>query len=89
MLTHLKQQRCLWAMPTTPSGPPSLTMPADELAVYRSQLMGLTSIAGLSGLPQLHLPMEELLEGPCGISLMGLPHQEETLFVTGEAVYNG
>lgn len=89
LLTHLKQQRCLWAIPTTPSGPPSLTMPADELAVYRSQLMGLTSIAGLSGLPQLHLPMEDLLEGPCGLSLMGLPHQEETLLVTGEAVYNG
>ncbi|MCG3722959.1 amidase [Vibrio cincinnatiensis] len=89
LLTHLKQQHCLWAIPTAPSGPPSLMMPADELAAYRSQLVGLTSIAGLSGLPQLHLPMEALLEGPCGISLMGLPHQEETLLVTGEAVYSG
>ncbi|GAM56784.1 amidase [Vibrio ishigakensis] len=46
-----------WVMPTTPGGPPLLDMPADELANYRSQLMGLTSLAGLSGLPQLHIPM--------------------------------
>ncbi|MGL4380970.1 MAG: amidase [Vibrio sp.] len=89
LIHHLHRQHCLWATPTTPSGPPSLIMPAEPLAVYRSQLMGLTSIAGLSGLPQLHLPTDELHEGPCGISLIGLPHQEEDLLVTGEAIYNG
>lgn len=89
LVCHLQQNQCLWAIPTTPSGPPSLTMPADELAVYRSQLMGLTSIAGLSGLPQLHLPMNELLEGPCGVSLMGQPDQEEDLLATGDKLSQG
>ena len=69
-------------MPTTPSGPPSLTLAGDELDQYRSDLMGLTSFAGLSGFPQLHLPMSGLEEGPCGISLLGLPESENDLFAT-------
>jgi amidase len=58
-------------LPTTPSGPPALTMPISELAQYRSDLMGLTAIAGLCGLPQLHLPMSKLSIGPAGVSLLG------------------
>lgn len=86
LTAHLEQVGGLWVMPTTPAGPPSLSMPADQLATYRSQLMGLTSIAGLAGCPQLHLPMDELLQGPCGFSLMGLPHQEPVLLATGAAL---
>ncbi|WP_413700340.1 hypothetical protein ACLKMH_24525 [Psychromonas sp. KJ10-10] len=59
-------------------------MDGEELATYRSNLMGLTSIAGLSGFPQLHLPMHDLQEGPCGFSLMGQVNQEQLLFVTGK-----
>ncbi len=69
-------------LPTTPAGPPSLTMSASELAVYRSQLMGLTAIAGLSGCPQLHIPMLNMENGPCGVSLLGLPDNELTLINT-------
>ncbi|GAM64340.1 amidase [Vibrio ishigakensis] len=67
-----------WLMPTTPGGPPRLDMPADELANYRSQLMGLTSFAGLSGLPQLHIPMPDLAM-PQGISLVGQKNSESAL----------
>ena len=81
---RFKQQDGLWLVPTTPSGPPSLTLAGDELAQYRSDLMGLTSIAGLSGFPQLHLPMSGLEEGPCGISLLGLPDSEHDLFATAK-----
>ncbi len=76
----------LWVLPTTPSGPPRLDMPADELAIYRSQLMGMTSVAGLSGLPQLHIPMPGLEEGPCGISLISGAHMEGDLIATAMAL---
>jgi aspartyl-tRNA(Asn)/glutamyl-tRNA(Gln) amidotransferase subunit A len=79
----------LWLVPTTPSGPPSLTLSGDALAQYRSDLMGLTSVAGLAGLPQLHLPMDGLGEGPCGISLLGLPHSDNLLIATGEHLLAG
>ena len=74
----------LWVIPTTPAGPPTLTLDGEALAQYRSHLMGLTSIAGLSGLPQLHLPMQGLTEGPCGISLLGLADQESELFAMAQ-----
>ena len=86
---HLTEYALVWAIPTTPSGPPALTMSGEALATYRTQLMGLTSIAGLSGLPQLHLPMRGLQEGPCGISVMGLTNREEDLITTGEALIQG
>jgi aspartyl-tRNA(Asn)/glutamyl-tRNA(Gln) amidotransferase subunit A len=79
----------MWVIPTTPSGPPALTMSGDTLALYRSQLMGLTSIAGLAGFPQLHLPMSGLAEGPCGFSLVSISHKEADLFATGLALYQG
>jgi len=79
----------LWILPTTPSGPPALTLSGKQLATYRSQLMGLTSIAGLSGFPQLHLPIQGLQEGPCGFSLMGLADKEADLIVTGQRLCQG
>ncbi len=86
---HLEKYSLLWAIPTTPSGPPALTLSGDELATYRTQLMGLTSIAGLCGLPQLHLPMQALSEGPCGMSLLGRANSEESLFSAGELLIQG
>ena len=79
----------LWILPTTPGGPPALTMAGDELAEYRSQLMGLTSIAGLAGFPQLHLPMQGLTEGPCGFSLMSIANKEADLIETGLSLWQG
>ena len=79
----------LWVLPTTPSGPPALTMAGEELALYRSQLMGLTSIAGLAGFPQLHLPMQGLPEGPCGFSLMSIADKEADLIATGLSLWQG
>ncbi|WP_413691489.1 hypothetical protein [Psychromonas sp. KJ10-2] len=85
----MQQLNGLLVLPTTPSGAPSLTLTGEKLADYRSQLMGLTSIAGLSGLPQLHLPMAGLEEGPCGFSLMGLANTETDLITTGLQLAQG
>ncbi|TXR51949.1 amidase [Reinekea thalattae] len=86
VLALLSSMNCLWALPTTPSAPPKLTMAGEPLAQYRSQLMGLTSLSGLCGLPQLHLPLPNLSEGPCGISLLGLADTEADLISTAEAL---
>jgi len=89
LIALYEQMNGMWVIPTTPSGPPALTMYGDTLALYRSQLMGLTSIAGLAGFPQLHLPMSGLAEGPCGFSLVSISHKEADLFATGLALYQG
>lgn len=87
--TLFSKMQGLWVLPTTPSGPPALTMAGDQLALYRSQLMGLTSIAGLAGFPQLHLPMQGLSEGPCGFSLMSIADKEADLIETGLSLWQG
>jgi len=86
---QFKQIDGLWVLPTTPSGAPSLTLMGEALAEYRSQLMGLTSIAGLAGFPQLHLPMQGLAEGPCGFSLMGIANTEADIFATAHNLLKG
>ncbi|CUB03834.1 amidase [Marinomonas fungiae] len=58
-------------VPTTPGRAPLLTMKDNELADYRNQLLELTAIAGLCGLPQLHLPVCDMDGAPCGLSLIG------------------
>ncbi|MFT2099099.1 amidase [Marinomonas sp. 2405UD66-6] len=58
-------------MPTTPGLSPLFEIDVDELAEYRNQLMDITAVAGLAGLPQLHLPVCELEGAPCGLSLVG------------------
>lgn len=58
-------------IPTTPGLAPLFDVDDDELAAYRNQLMDITAIAGLAGLPQLHLPVCTLDGAPCGLSLVG------------------
>ena len=58
----------LIAIPTTPGKAPLLNTPAAELANYRNTLMALTAIAGIAGLPQLHMPLFSLDGASCGLS---------------------
>jgi amidase len=58
-------------IPTTPGLAPLFDASDDELAAYRNQLMDMTAIAGLAGLPQLHLPVCTLDGASCGLSLLG------------------
>ncbi|GEA61110.1 amidase [Vibrio comitans] len=89
LVNNISMLKGAWLLPTTPMGPPKLNTSDSSLAQYRTELMGLTSIAGLAGLPQLHLPMPGLIEGPTGISLMGLANSESTLIETAEQMLEG
>ncbi len=75
-------------LPTTPGAPPRLDIEPEPLAQYRSELMGLTAIAGLCGLPQLHIPMANLADGPAGISLLGNAGSEQQLFDLAKVLLN-
>lgn len=59
------------ALPTTPGRAPLQDASAEELANYRNALMSMTCIAGLGGLPQIHLPLGLYQGRPTGISLIG------------------
>ncbi|WJG07591.1 amidase [Aliiglaciecola sp. LCG003] len=68
---NLLQDGQYLVMPTTPGPAPLLNCDADELASYRNKLMMFTCIAGLSGCPQIHLPVFKHSDQAYGISLLG------------------
>ena len=78
-INHWFDQADVILLPTTPGAAPLLTAEACWLDAYRSQLMGLTAPAGLAGLPQVHLPVLQEQNAPCGLSLLGKAGSDKTL----------
>ncbi|MFQ3235233.1 MAG: amidase [Paraglaciecola sp.] len=66
-------------LPTSPGPAPLLTTLPVELEIYRHNLMNMTCIAGLCGLPQLHIPAGLHHGAPVGFSLIGQKNSEKTL----------
>ena len=70
-LTKLFEEIDVLVMPTTPGVAPRCDADDTTLANDRNALLALTAVAGLAGLPQLHLPLFTLHNAPCGLSLVG------------------
>lgn len=72
----------IFLMPTTPGPAPLLKTDTDDLVNYRNHLLGLTALAGLGGLPQLHLPLKVHKAPAVGVSLLGNKHTDLQLIHT-------
>jgi amidase len=66
-------------LPTAPSVAPKLDVSESDLDHFRSRVMRLTSISGLSGLPQITLPAGTLHGAPVGLSFIGWAGSDEVL----------
>lgn len=66
-------------IPTTPDLAPLRTASDADLADFRMKLLGLTALAGLAGLPQVHLPLVKIDGVPFGLSLIGKPSSDMQL----------
>ncbi|HTI01929.1 MAG TPA: amidase [Acidisoma sp.] len=72
--------RRLLCLPTTPILPPARGIPLSAMAEAGRRITELTSVAGLTGLPQISLPLGQTPEGiPVGLSLIGWPGADEVL----------
>lgn len=70
-LTHLLQDDGLLVIPTSPGTAPPLDMDGDATELRRSQTMMLSCIAGLSGMPQVTIPVGIAADGaPIGLSIL-------------------
>lgn len=58
-------------IPTTPDLAPLRSASDVDLADFRMKLLGLTALAGLAGLPQIHLPLVKADGIPFGVSIIG------------------
>lgn len=73
-------------IPTTPGIAPRCDADDATLANDRNALLALTAIAGLAGLPQLHMPLFTLHNAPCGLSLVGKKGSDLALLSLAKAI---
>ena len=66
-------------MPTMPDVAPLLVESEEALENYRNQAIGMLCLAGLSGCPQISLPLMTLDGAPLGFSLVGPPGSDRSL----------
>ncbi|MCB8881151.1 amidase [Acidisoma cellulosilytica] len=71
--------RALICLPTTPILPPLRGIPLSAMGEAGRRITELTGIAGLTGLPQISLPLGEAGGLPVGLSLIGWPGADEVL----------
>jgi amidase len=67
------------ALPTAPSIAPFAGASADALDSFRMRVMRLTCIAGLSGLPQVSIPIGTVSGAPVAVSFIGWAGGDEAL----------
>jgi len=73
-------------MPTMPDVAPLVAAGEAELEDYRNAATKMLCIAGLSGFPQLSLPLGTRLGAPLGISLLGPAGSDRSLVRLAEAL---
>lgn len=73
------QPGTILALPAAPSIAPKRQTPAGELETFRQRTFRLTSIAGLSGLPQVTVPAGTVSGCPVGLSFVGWERSDEVL----------
>lgn len=73
-------------LPTVPGAAPLRNAPAEELQAYRERALRLLCLSGLSGFPQITLPIGTVHDAPFGISLLGPPGSDVALIRLGRRV---
>ncbi|MDP7546843.1 MAG: amidase, partial [Alphaproteobacteria bacterium] len=85
-LTDLLAGDGVLCLPTAPGIAPLCQTPEAELDDFRWRSMGLTCVAGLSGCPQINLPLASLDGCPLGLGLMAAPGGDEVLLQLAAAI---
>jgi len=83
-MDQLLAEGAVVCLPTTVSPAPLLGQRVSERHALRLRNSQLTSIAGLSGLPQLSLPLMEVDGKPVGFSLMGARGSDDALIALAQ-----
>jgi amidase len=73
-------------LPTTSSIAPRLDAPEEEFERVRGRSIAMLCIAGLSGLPQISLPLATLDGCPFGLSLIAPAGRDRALIALGAAI---
>jgi amidase len=75
-LSDLLNENGLLVIPTTPGEAPLINLSLEAMEKYRSKTMQLTCIAGLTGFPQVTVPMAKRNGIPIGLSFIANQYQD-------------
>ena len=70
-LTELLGTHGVLVLPTMPDISPLISDGGEKMESYRNRSLQMLSISGLSGFPQISLPLGQRLGAPLGLSLLG------------------
>ena len=73
-------------LPTVPGAAPLKSAPHQEMQAYRERALRLLCLSGLSGFPQITLPIGEVHGAPFGVSLLGPPNSDIALIRLGRRI---
>lgn len=79
----------LLILPTMPGAAPKSASTGDELLDYRERALRLLCLSGLSGLPQITLPLGTVDSAPFGISLIGPRNCDRSLVALATRIMDG
>jgi len=88
-LRDLLRPGSLLVLPSAPGIAPLCSASAESLRDHRSRVLSLTCIAGLSGLPQVTLPLARVAGCPAGLSLVGPAGSDVALLAFAESFAAG
>ena len=70
-LTQMLGEDGVLVLPTTPDIAPLLTDGGEKMESYRNRSLQMLALSGLSGFPQISMPLGQRLGAPLGLSLLG------------------
>jgi amidase len=73
-------------LPTVPSAAPLKSATPEALQTYRERALHLLCLAGLSGFPQITLPLGSVHGAPFGLSILGPPDSDIGLIRLGRRI---
>jgi amidase len=76
-------------LPTVPAIAPLAATPVSELEVFRDRALSITCISGISGLPQVTIPLVTHQGAPLGISVIGPAGSDRALVALAGKIAEG
>lgn len=88
-LGSLLGENGILVLPTVPGAAPRKFDAPEAQQAYREQALRLLCLAGLSGFPQITLPLGSIEGAPFGLSLLGPAGYDRTLIKIAELILSG
>ena len=86
-INSILEDGCVAIFPTTPMPALNKGKINQELSIFRKKIHNFTCVSGLTGRPQISLPINLKLPQPFGVSILGGLNKDEQMISMVEKIY--